>query len=215
MRPKFRAAALILAATMALGSTTALAANDDATTITGVNGATAEFVQESEEKMTVTYTDNNVQEGTQYLLLMVTCNNLDTVAVEEGEIKGTPNYTVSDSSILYIDQATASAGTVTFTNVYPSSVQDSVILIASQETGLVIAAIVDAAYLLGDVNGDGEVTNADLVVLSQRQAGLYTLTGNALLAADINRDGEVTNADLVILSQYQARILQSLENLGK
>jgi hypothetical protein len=183
-----------------------LAANEDATTITGVNGATAEFVQESEEKMIVTYTDNNVQEGTQYLLLMVTCNNLDTVAVEEGEIKGTPNYTVSDSSILYIDQATASAGTVTFTNVYPSSVQDSVILIASQETGLVIAAIVDAAYLLGDVDGDGSVTVTDATKILKYLAGKETLSGTQLQAANVDKKDGITVTDATKILKYLAHV---------
>jgi hypothetical protein len=209
MRPKFRAAALILAATMALGSTTALAANDDATTITGVNASAIFTTEGSEDQLTVTYSGDLVA-GTQYLVLMVTCDNVADLTVTDGTLNGTPSYSITENSILYIDQTAADAtGSITF-QVYPSSVQDSIILITSTN-GTVIAAIVDAKYILGDLTGDGIINVADAMVLLQYVAKVQTsLTQTQLKAAELNGVAGVDVGDAMILLQYVAKVIPSL-----
>jgi|GEM_PF-2757113 len=57
-----------------------------------------------------------------------------------------------------------------------------------------------ATILVGDVNGDGSVTNADVALLKRYVAGWSVSID--LNAADINRDGSVTNADAALLSRY-------------
>ncbi|MBR3555045.1 MAG: hypothetical protein IKN89_03970 [Oscillospiraceae bacterium] len=59
-----------------------------------------------------------------------------------------------------------------------------------------------AMILVGDVNGDGSVTNADAALLKRYIAGWsVSIDRNA---ADINRDGSVTNADAALLNRYIA-----------
>ncbi|WP_052466235.1 dockerin type I domain-containing protein [Beduini massiliensis] len=51
--------------------------------------------------------------------------------------------------------------------------------------------------LLGDVNGDGQITPADYVKIKNHIMGSSLLTGSALQAADVNGDGKITPADYV------------------
>ncbi len=55
--------------------------------------------------------------------------------------------------------------------------------------------------LLGDVNGDGSIDNADVIQLRRLIAGWNVTLANA---GDINCDGEVDTADIVLLRRYVA-----------
>jgi hypothetical protein len=209
MKPKFRAAALLLAATMALGSTTALAADKKENTIYSLNGATVTFAESSTEKMTVTY-GNGLTDGTQYLILMVKGTpNENTTVTDNGTLNTTDvSYTINENTILFIDQVTATDGKIEFT-VYPSSMQDSVILITSTD-GTMIAAIVDAAVVLGDLNNDGKINSTDAVLFNKYLAKIDNLDATAMSAADINGDNKVNSADVVILNRYLAKLITTL-----
>lgn len=56
-------------------------------------------------------------------------------------------------------------------------------------------------YVLGDVNGDGYVSNADVLCIFRYiyNSKLYPLT---VVVADVNRDGFVTNADVLCIFRY-------------
>lgn len=58
----------------------------------------------------------------------------------------------------------------------------------------------------GDVNGDGEVDNADASVVLKYDAGLVDLTPEQLAAADINGDGKVDNQDVAEILKRDAGI---------
>lgn len=60
------------------------------------------------------------------------------------------------------------------------------------------------SYLVGDVNGDGEVNKADSMILSRYIGGWkdYDKKIVNMDSADLNRDGEVNKADSMILSRY-------------
>lgn len=64
-----------------------------------------------------------------------------------------------------------------------------------------------ADVLLGDVNGDGERTNLDVIYLARSLLGLVTLNDSQKSAADVNGDGIVSNADVIRL----ARVLIGLD----
>ena len=50
-------------------------------------------------------------------------------------------------------------------------------------------------HLMGDINGDGEVTTIDAARVNAHAKGRTLLTGYAFSCADINKDGEVTTID--------------------
>ena len=54
----------------------------------------------------------------------------------------------------------------------------------------------------GDVNGDGKVTNADVIRLARSVIGLETLSDTQRSAADVTGDGKVTNADVIRLARF-------------
>lgn len=59
-------------------------------------------------------------------------------------------------------------------------------------------------YKLGDVNGDGAITNEDFNLLNNYMQGNATLTLQQLKAADINKDGKIDAMDSYKLQQYIA-----------
>ena len=54
----------------------------------------------------------------------------------------------------------------------------------------------------GDVNGDGDVTIADVVKINRHVLGRIQFTTAELLAADVNGDGDVTIADVVKVNRF-------------
>ena len=55
---------------------------------------------------------------------------------------------------------------------------------------------------LGDLNGDGKISNKDFVLMQKHILGISALEGNAAVAADISGDGKITNKDLVLLQKH-------------
>lgn len=53
----------------------------------------------------------------------------------------------------------------------------------------------------GDVNGDGKVTNADVIRLARSLVDLVDLTEDQLVCADVTGDGKVTNSDVIKLAR--------------
>lgn len=62
----------------------------------------------------------------------------------------------------------------------------------------------------GDVNGDGTVTAADLLIVMNNLSGRTGLTDDQALAADVDGDGMVTLADLTKMIQYVSGRISSL-----
>ena len=58
--------------------------------------------------------------------------------------------------------------------------------------------------ILGDLNGDGKVTMADVIRLARGAAGYATLTEQEQKAGDVNRDGKITMADVIRVARYAA-----------
>ena len=61
--------------------------------------------------------------------------------------------------------------------------------------------------LVGDVNGDGYITNADVTRLKAAYQGKIELGAVERLWADVNNSGSITNADITRLKAvYQGKI---------
>ncbi len=80
------------------------------------------------------------------------------------------------------------------TNVDVSTSEGSATIVATYVTE-------GSTVLKGDVNGDGSVSNADLVMMARNVVGLISLTDAQKTAADMNNDGSVSNADIVALAR--------------
>ena len=68
-----------------------------------------------------------------------------------------------------------------------------------------------AAYeivIFGDLNGDGRISNVDLVRLTKQILQIDSLTGAVLVAADVGGDGKISNKDLVAVQKHILNIAQ-------
>lgn len=54
----------------------------------------------------------------------------------------------------------------------------------------------------GDINGDGKVSNLDLVLMQKQILGIESQSGSRLEAANVSKDGGISNKDLVILQKH-------------
>lgn len=66
-------------------------------------------------------------------------------------------------------------------------------------------------YILGDVNSDGNVNRADLILLSRYFAGNADISEINQDAADVTQDGNFNRADLIKMKKYFAGSIDSLE----
>lgn len=71
--------------------------------------------------------------------------------------------------------------------------------------------IASTEYTLGDVNGDGEITQDDLTMISNYLAKTTALTEKQFMAADVTKDGKVDSADINKLNQYLLGNIPSLD----
>ncbi len=182
MRRGLRAAALVMALVLLLG--TVAAATDmtettgsiyDAANVAKKNGiqvapldsqnCKVEFKDNSSEALTVTYTDNRLEKDDMVIVLLLKSSE----AVTDSDKAEKVATTLTAGTIQYIDQADVTEkGKVEFT-VFPQNYSNGVIrLIASRttdgKTALVLnepVAAVKANYKLGDVDMDGTVTTID------------------------------------------------------
>ena len=65
-------------------------------------------------------------------------------------------------------------------------------------------------YLLGDVNGDGEVDARDLTALARHVAKIQTLDKQYWAAADVTGDDAIDASDLTKLARFVAKIITAL-----
>lgn len=70
--------------------------------------------------------------------------------------------------------------------------------------------VANLPYARGDLNNDGKINMADVMLAMKYVAKLTDLSDKAFLAADVNDDGRVTSADSVIISKYVAKVIDTL-----
>lgn len=183
MRRGLRAAALVMALVLLLG--TVAAATDttettgsiyDAANVAKKNGiqvapldsqnCKVEFKDNSSEALTVTYTNETLNVGDMVIVLLLKSDKAVTSDTEANGVKPT----LTAGTIQYIDQADVeTAGTVTF-RVFPQNYSNGVIrVIASRttegKTETVLnepVAAVNRTYMLGDVNRNGKIDIMDV-----------------------------------------------------
>ena len=68
--------------------------------------------------------------------------------------------------------------------------------------------------IYGDINGDGKISNIELVMLQKQILGIVQLSGAYEKAADIGRDGRVSNLDIVLLQKHILNISQIINDYG-
>ena len=223
MRRGLRAAALVMALVLLLGT---VAAATDTTETTGsiydaanvakkngiqvapLDGCTVEFAEGS-EMLNVTYRNASLKENDMVIVLLLKSDKAVTSDTEAKDVKPT----LTAGTIQYIDQADVeTAGTVTF-RVFPQNYSNGVIrLIASRttdgKTETVLnepVAAVNRTYTLGDVNDDGSINIRDVAATLNYYVGKLSDSDINVLAADVNGDTRVNIRDVAAILYYYAK----------
>jgi hypothetical protein len=135
---------------------------------------------------------------------------------------GTITLQLRSNNAATTDCIATAIGTLKFIALKPTLVTGTLIDVlasigpegASHSTGLFDIAAAEtrivniSSVMLGDLDGDGFITNFDLTLLTQIRAGLNPPGAN-LDAADLDGDGFITNFDLTLLTQYRAGLITS------
>ena len=72
----------------------------------------------------------------------------------------------------------------------------------------------DDKYIIGDVNGDGDVAIVDATMVQRCVAKTEELIGNAFLAGDANEDGDIAIGDATLIQRHVAKYADD-NNIGK
>ena len=186
MKHKVRRLALVLALALLL-STLALAADANAEIVPVEDPSiTLRF---NAHNLSMTLTKTGLTPGGMYLVLV---------------LKGT-DIVPTESNILYINQTTADeTGTVTFGNVYPSSIKDSTVYLSGTGLdGLTKMGEIDLKVMLGDSDGNGTINIGDVTALLRFLSGRGDSEINQA-AADVDGNGEVNVGDATRLLRHLA-----------
>lgn len=228
MRRGLRAAALVMALVLLLG--TVAAATDttettgsiyDAANVAKKNGiqvapldsqnCKVEFKDNSSEALTVTYTNEKLNVNDMVIVLLLKSDK----AVTDSDVAKNMTTTLTAGTIQYIDQADVeTAGTVTF-RVFPQNYSNGVIrVIASRttegKTALVLnepVAAVNRTYMLGDANRDGTVDLMDVsaVLMYAVFTEKEEYQNIDLLASNVNGDDTIDIMDVSAILMYAVK----------
>lgn len=186
MKHRVRKLALLLVLALLL-STLALAADANAEIVPVEDPSIT--LQFNANNLSMTLTKTGLTPGGMYLVLVL--KGTDTVPTE--------------SNILYINQTTADeTGTVTFGNVYPSSIKDSTVYLSGTGLdGLTKMGEIDLKVMLGDSDGNGTINIGDVTALLRFLSGRGDSEINQA-AADVDGNGEVNVGDATRLLRHLA-----------
>lgn len=219
MRRIWRTLLLTALFTVLLG-TAALAADTTKSGMYDVNGPGALLKPQTASGNTATSSTEMVNGASEtfYENAVQLMMRYTTSANEECLVMVTNRATTSPavSDIVYIDQKAAGSDGVAAFSLYPSSLASGttyhVYVSTAGGSGLTKVGTFSyyAPYVLGDVNGDGEIDTSDAYLIARYYAGQTTLTSTQLLAADVNHDGESDTSDAYRIARYYAGQIDSI-----
>ena len=220
MRRGLRAAALLLALVLLLG-TVAAATDINYDTKTNANAkekngiqvapldsqnCKVEFKDNSSEMLTVTYTNEKLNVNDMVIVLLL---KSDKAVTSDTEANGVAT-TLTAGTIQYIDQADVeTAGTVTF-RVFPQNYSNGVIRVIWAHEGkaeMATVAAVNRTYTLGDANRDGTVDLMDVsaVLMYAVFTEKEEYQNIDLLASNVNGDDTIDIMDVSAILMYAVK----------
>lgn len=213
MRRGLRAAALVMALVLALGTVAAAAnieydkdknssaANKNGIQVAPLDGCTVEFAEGS-EMLTVTYTnDEKLNVGDMVIVLLLKSDK----AVTDSDVAKNMTTTLTAGTIQYIDQADVTEkGKVEFT-VFPQNYSNGVIRLiwkdkTSDGVNTATVAAVNRTYILGDVNSDGRINISDVADTLGYMVGKIANINRD--AADVDGNGRINISDVSDILAY-------------
>lgn len=134
-----------------------------------------------------------------------TCSSLSSITIPDS-VTSIGKYAFSNCSSLTAITIPSSVETIESTSFDPNLLKTiygytgSYAETYANEKGITFIAL-DAELETGDLNGDGDVESADIVILKQAIYGSQKLSPNQAVAADINGDGKINVFDLTLLKR--------------
>ncbi len=128
-----------------------------------------------------------------------------TIASEEGSGQVTQQFTMSEIEEGIYDMVISKEGHLTYTITGINVSSEDIDLTQSEKEYSNITLIA------GDVNGDGSVTEGDVMMIRYSTNMNRTVSAAANPAADLNGDGSITEGDVLIV-RYRQHINKGTQN---
>lgn len=127
------------------------------------------------------------------------------------------NPTITDETIIYIDQDDYSAGMFQNMGLKTTLKEGDYFLVRVGGQNLTsiheeIYKVVKESgsdtpsYTLGDVTGEGNIDTDDAIAIFDHMVEISVLTGDKLLAADVSKDGNVDTDDAIDIFDYMVEL---------
>lgn len=179
------ALAVVMLACTALAATAPdVAQASDATVTVGSDG-----------KLTVTV--SGLATDKQYALMQVKVD-AGTAATAAALLASPPPYSVSEDSILYIDQAPDASGTVTFANFLPKSMSTSLFVLGGGDQPQVVGAMLTKGVTLTGTATAKSATSGDVTVTVKDSNGAEVGTATVTSGTAYSIDGIPEEAGLTV-----------------
>ena len=130
------------------------------------------------------------------------CQNCDDYETETVAAPG-HNHVVTDSK----DATCTEVGYITYTCECGDTYTEETPVIDHNFVDGVCTGCGEKTYILGDVNGDGQVDTTDAKLVMQYDLGLVDKTALILVAADVNGDGNVDTTDAKLIMQLDLGLI--------
>ncbi|MBR6593872.1 MAG: InlB B-repeat-containing protein [Clostridia bacterium] len=85
--------------------------------------------------------------------------------------------------------------------------------IDSIATDMTVTATYKQNYIIGDVNGDGDVDSRDAHYILRYDADLIDADELRMIAADVNCDGKVNSLDAALVLRFEADLIESFDEV--
>ena len=80
--------------------------------------------------------------------------------------------------------------------------------LVTEDVNLYAKFVPENDFVLGDVNGDGEVSIIDATLVQRHVAKIIELSDDAKLRADANKDGDISVVDATFIQRHVAKIIE-------
>lgn len=182
--------------------------------VAAVTAAVATSAMAADKTLTASY---SVAEGASVGTVTITCASEDEAKTLLILKPGADKTAIKADDILQIDQA-GTIATATVPVLDEEADKGTYIVLMGGTSGDIYAGqfkIGSAGVLIGDVDGNEDITMNDALAIARYKAAGTPLSDEGMLAADTNQDEDITMDDALCIAHYKAGNADKAGHVGE